>query len=166
MKIIFVVLILCTLSVLIMIITVEPAWLSDTNAFLKDFISHEILSVYGIFVGITLGSVSHIHLTLNRMEEARGKIFFDSTRREIQNSCFCLVVLFCTAVISLVIKSHVLDEERIVASINAFNLIVLLLNALVLWDVTRTTFMIRADIRPQRQAGAVPEKVAYNDDAT
>ena len=68
---------------LIATIICKPGWISDDNAFLRDFVSEYFLSVLGVILAISVPSMAQIHLSLNRIEESRGIESFQEVRAEI-----------------------------------------------------------------------------------
>lgn len=112
------------------------------NGFLKGFVNHELLGVLGVILAITLASAGNIHLTLNTLEEAAGKIFLMATRQAVKSSAYSLIFVFGLAVLLVTIKPHVGDSETATSLVNGFALILLLVNILVLTDLTQLVFRI------------------------
>ena len=133
----------------------EPQLISDRNRFLANFVNHEILNVYGVLVAITLANAAQVHLTLNRLEERRNRVYFDVVRRELQQDAFALVTTFCIAVVLLVMKGNV-DHEPSIAAINASALWILLIQIVLTWDVFAAVMGVAADLRKTRNS-AGPE---------
>lgn len=123
-----------------------PDWLSDRNRFLSSLMSHEILNVYGVLVAIALANAAQIHLTLNSLEERRGKTHFDPVRKELRDDAKLLVYSFLYAVIILIIKG-MLHTEREIAAVNGILLLVLFIHLLVTWDLFISVMHISAFIR-------------------
>lgn len=123
----------------------SPSWLSDGgNSFLKNFINHEILNVYGVLVAITLTNAAQVHLSLNRLEERRGDpSFFAEVRAELVQDAIWLIATFVIAVVALIVKG-VLDGERTTALINAIALCLLFSQIMISWDVFRSVMNVSA----------------------
>ncbi len=75
--------------VAISLLAARPDWISDHNAFLKNFVNHEFINVLGVTLAITLASAAQIHLALNRIEEKhRVRDALAGTRRELRQSTY------------------------------------------------------------------------------
>ena len=53
---------ICAVAVWIVLVFSTPWVLSDQNAFLEAFVSHELLSLLAVVVTITLASAANLHL--------------------------------------------------------------------------------------------------------
>lgn len=133
-------------GVLMSVVAVRPAWLSDRNEFLQNFVNHEYLNILGVILAITLASLSQAHLTLNRIEEQRGYEFFGDTRREIKEAAYWLIALFMTGFVITLAKPLLCTSETTVAVANALAVFILTMYVLVLVDITMAMFDIKAEI--------------------
>jgi hypothetical protein len=138
---------------LLTISVVSPAYLDDTNSFLKGFVTHELLGVLGVILAITLASASQVHLTLNRIEEHYQRKFLVATRTNLKQDTIWLIIFFACAVVLLVVKSMVPQTPVFQAIINSLAIILVLLNILVLVDLTQLVFAIEAIIDEKKDAG-------------
>ena len=127
----------------IVISIAEPWVLSDQNSFFKDFVNHELLSVLGVIMAITLASTANLHLELNRIENAAKRAILTRTRAAVRYSAFSMIVCFAFAVIVVVMKPHLPKSEIAMSLINGSALLIVLFNILVLADLTKLAFSIK-----------------------
>lgn len=125
------------------IVLKSPAMLSDSNTFLKSLVGPDLLAVLGIMVTITLGSAASIHFELNKLEERQGSPGkFPKARKALHRSVYSLLFLFVSAVALLVTKGGLPPRDTIgQALVNGGALLIVLFNALVLFDITRMAFV-------------------------
>jgi hypothetical protein len=137
-------LLIAVATILIVVVIVEPEWLSDKKAFVKDFMSKDILSVLGIILTITLASAAQLHLEFNKIEETAGKRFLLNSRRKVHQAAYALIFTFVFAVILLVVKPIVCDpfSDRSQAALNAIGIFTLWMNVLILIELTQAAFSI------------------------
>jgi hypothetical protein len=122
-----------------------PAVLSDDNAFLKNFINHEMLNILGVIVAITLASAAQLHLTLNGIEERLGiPNCFLKTRAGVQSSVYWLIGLFLIALLLMVIKPLVALSHWSQTIANGAAIIIVVWNALILVSLTQAVFAVSA----------------------
>jgi hypothetical protein len=133
-------------GVLVVVVAARPAWLSDSNEFLRNFVNHEYLNVLGVILAITLASLSQAHLTLNRIEEQRGYEFLGETRREIKEAAFWLIALFVAGFIIALAKPLACTSETSTAIANALAIFILTMYVLILVDITMAVFDLKANI--------------------
>lgn len=133
-------------SLMVALIAATPTWLGDSNSFLKNFVNHEYINTLGVILAITLASLSQIHLSLNRIEEKRQKIFLDSARSEIKSNATWLLVLFVIGVLLVVAKPIVGGPNRASGFFNGCCILILGLNVMIFWDVTRSVFTIKPEL--------------------
>ena len=124
----------------------RPDWLSDHNAFLKDFMNHELLAVLGVIVTITLASAANLHLEFNRLEDAFGEAFEDA-RKATKSYAYMLISLFVLALALVVIKPIAATNVHIEALFNGAGILIISLNILALLDLTIAVFEISPDRR-------------------
>lgn len=128
----------------------SPKFLSDDgNSFLKGFVTHELLGVLGVILAITLASASQVHLTLNKIEEEYGKRRFVKTRANIKQASSWLIVLFAGAVALLIIKPLLPQTPVFHAAANSVAIMIVLLEILILVDLTQLVFAIEAIIKDE-----------------
>lgn len=143
-------LIIVTAGVLLTISLCAPSYLDDVgNGFLKGFVTHELLGVLGVILAITLASASQIHLTLNRIEEAYQQRRFLKTRSNIKQGVAWLIILFAAAVVLLIVKSVLPQTPVFQAISNSVAILVVLMEILILVDLTQLVFAIQAIIKEE-----------------
>ena len=118
-----------------------PHWLSDDNAFLRNFVNHELLATLGFIAAVTLASAASLHLELNRLEDATNQIFTRS-RRSVCLSAYSLLILFGGAII-LVVAKPLLPASPIAAALaNSGALLIIYFYLSVMWDLIATVLAI------------------------
>lgn len=127
---------------LISLVACRPEWIGDGNGFMKNFVNHEFLNILGVFLAITLASLTQAHFSLNKLEERRGREF-SNTRREIKEAATYLVVLFVAGFIVVSVKPLIPGEVAEAVS-NSLSVIILAFYIMVLHDVTIAVLSIRA----------------------
>lgn len=136
------------LSVLAILISVvscaKPEWLSDRNSFLKGFVNHEMLSVLGVIVTITLASSANLHLELNRIED-RTEESFPEARFANKSYAYLLIFLFFFSLVLVFFKPIIAYNEHIQAAFNGAAMWIIMLNILALLDLTSAVFAIPAN---------------------
>lgn len=118
-------------------------WLSNRNAFLAGFVNQELLAVLGVIVTITLASAASLHLELNRLEEAHGE-GFDEARKATRWYAYLLIWLFLGAIALVIIKPVAATTAFIEAIFNSLAILIIVLNAMALMDLTGAVFQIPA----------------------
>ena len=143
MKTVYWVLVIIFTAALAVTSFVTPELLSG-NEFLNAFMGDSLLNVLGVILAITASSAAHLHLKFNDLEEKHKQLYvFDGARREIRSDTFFLMWSFCFAVVVLIVRSADFASDAMVKSIcNSLGLIVLLLNILILVDITDAIFSI------------------------
>lgn len=137
----------------IVVAAVRPTWLGDENAFLQDFVNHELLNILGVILAITLASLGQMHLKLNDIEE---KILertgegldgpeMQNMRAELKSSAKWLIGLFASALVLVVVKPLIISCGVSASFVNGAALWIVLFNILVLADVTFSVFRIEGD---------------------
>jgi hypothetical protein len=124
-----------------------PDSLSDTNLFLKAFVSGGLLDVLGVILAITLSSAGQLHLTLNEIEEKHNKLIFGRMRPTIRRATTALIVLFVIAVALVSAKPLLAQTAATQTIFNGFALFVLLWNVLLLVSLTQGIFAIKPEIK-------------------
>jgi len=143
MKNLFLITIVVFTGVVLCISFAMPTFLSQ-NEFLSGFINHEILNILAVIMTVTAASAANIHLTFNSFEDKLGERgMFDGARREINSNVYWLIGAFSASIVALIIKSAITPSDLSISLINSFCLVLLLVNILVLIDVTKTTLNIR-----------------------
>ena len=133
--------------VLASMVTCRPAWMSDDNQFLREFVNHEYLNVLGVIFAISLASLAQAHLSLNRIEEQRQEEYFNETRREIKKAAHLLIGLFGLAVVIVIGKPLACTTQTETAIANSFAIFILAMYVLVLLDITMAVFDLKPDIK-------------------
>ena len=130
-------------SVIVIVLSVRNPIFLVENQFLKNFINHELLNILAVIATVTAASAANIHFAFNRLEETIGKPGdFKDARKEIYYGVYLLIGLLLAAIVILIIRSFAIDNIYIVSLLNGTGLIFLLINILVLIDVTSTVFSI------------------------
>lgn len=138
---------IASLTVVMICAICKPAYLSDQNDFLRNFVNHELLALLGIIMTITLASAAQLHLEFNKFEERAGKRFLTKTRQGVMHGAFGLIFGFLLAVALVILKPLLPHSEPAVAIANGLALIILLFNVLILLDLTQLAFAIKPDIK-------------------
>lgn len=129
---------------------VWPSVLAE-NVFLKNFVNHEILSLLVVVLTITFASVANIHLTISqtqtKIEDAqeRKRIeeqFAKPLRRETASSAWLLFWAFVVCFLAVLVKGQFGEVERAVSAVHAVALIVIFINAAVLYDIYGAVFAL------------------------
>lgn len=141
-RVISICLLIVSFGTIACIAAAAPRWLDDSNRFLKAFVGHELLSILGIILAITLASASQIHLKFNDIEEKAGKNFLEESRNELATSAYALIASFFVAIILVSVKSLFVDHGFGIAFVNGLALWLLLFNLLILLDITVGIFSI------------------------
>jgi len=131
--------------VVVVLSAVSPNVLSDNNAFLKNFINHEILNVLGVILAITIASAGQLHLTLNSIEEKHSAPnHFVKTRNGIRSASYGLVWLFFVELVIVVIKPLLCAEGWAQSIFNGASLMVVICSVLALVSIVQAVFAIKA----------------------
>lgn len=147
MKYVFYTIFFGAAAILGAVIVCRPELLAG-NVFLRGFINHELVNILSVIVTVTAASGANLHLSFNRAEEALGREgLFQSARREVTKSVMILLVAFGATIVTLIFRSYWLDHETVLATFNAACLMILLLNVLVLIDLTTAIFELHPFIR-------------------
>lgn len=143
------VIVLCMIAVLSCCVISAPEFISDKNSFLRSFVSDQMLSVVGFMMTITLASAANLHLEFNKIEERYQRVGLQKARHEVHSSAYWMIGVFTSSVFLVVLKPIFSCGDRSQAICNSIAIIILLLNILVLVDLTRTAFGIKAEIKPK-----------------
>ena len=130
-------------------ISVCAPWVlsDDSNSFLKNFVNHEMLGFLGVIVTITLASTATLHLELNKLEEAAQIVVFGATRRKIHLSAYSLIAALILAFVLVVTKPLFGSSAIATSLVNSGAIIIILFNVLVLFDITKSAFALKANVR-------------------
>ena len=145
-KVVYICSIVVSFLAMILVVIFAPHWLSDSNGFMKKFMTHEILNIFGVILAITLASAAQIHLEFNRLEERWGSRKLEKARDEIKQGSIFLVIVFGLSVVLLILKSILDSYERLQAGFNGFLLLLLLANMFTLLDMLNTVFVIKSQV--------------------
>lgn len=145
MKILFGVLTIVVAAALTTISVITPDVLSQ-NAFLVNFINHEILNILSVIVTVTLVSITQVHLEFGRIERRLKEKVFPDARRELNQTTWALGLSFIFALIALILKGG-LDSENLMAIslFNSFCLILLLIATLSMIDIVLIMHIISSE---------------------
>jgi hypothetical protein len=135
----------------IVISTVRPSALNDQNAFLRNFINHELINILGVILAITLASVANIHLAFNRIEERyNAPDALSKSRGNLKKAAYWLIGLFVAGIVIVVSKPMASDPSTptLEALFNSAGLLVLLWQVLILVSLMQLVFMIKPEFPP------------------
>lgn len=121
----------------------KPELLGNSNKFLHELVGANLISIIGIIVTITLASTANIQLQISRAEERLGKEIFKETRDRMRISSFVLILTLILAVMISIVKPFVMGHLSLEVLVNSLAVILILLDVLILWDVTQAVFDIR-----------------------
>ena len=135
---------IAAVAVVIVIAGSAPHLLSDDgNSFLKGFVNHELLSILGVILAITLGSAAQLHLTFNKIEEDYQRLnALSNSRRSVHGSAFWLIGFFIFAILSVLTKPLIAKNAWSQALFNGVGIIILIAYVLILIDLLKTAFSI------------------------
>ena len=122
----------------------HPQWLSDDNSFLKGFVNHELLSVLGVIVTMTLAWPARLHLELNRMEDGTGEEFKEA-RSATKAYAYLLIGLFTVSLALVVLKPLLAINQNLEAVFNGGAILIIALNILSWLDLTGAVLAIPSD---------------------
>ena len=71
----------------LVVVAARPEWASDQNSFLRNFVTHEFLSLLGVILAITLASVANIHLEFNKIEERYQRVGTQPIQYQFEKEC-------------------------------------------------------------------------------
>lgn len=131
------------MTVLLSISFCAPWLLDDRNDFLKQFVGSDFLATLGFILTVTLASSANLHLELNKIEAETGAEF-KKTRKSVAASAYSLMVIFCLAIVIVVIKPLLPKFPPNRAVINSLALVCIYFNISVLLDLTKAVFKIPA----------------------
>ena len=129
---------------------VEPAHLAS-NKFLDEFVSHEIMAFLIVVLTITFASVANIHLAVSRMQsgirdaKARDELereFATPLKAETRSSAYVLFWAFCVCACALLAKGQFPENEYVKAIVHSIAVVVVVANAMILYDIYRTVFAL------------------------
>lgn len=83
---------------------VSPVPLSDKNAFLAGFVTHEFLSFMGVVVTITLASAANLFVEMNKLEDRHDREIFPEAKCDVRDSAYALVGALVASVVVVVVK--------------------------------------------------------------
>jgi len=119
-----------------------PYYLSDDgNTFFKNFATHELLSVLGVIVTITLASAANLHLALNKLQDEIDDDFTEA-RAAIRLSSHALIAAFVLAGVLVMAKPTAVPTQTVTALFNSGVVLLLVFSVAVLWDLTAAVFDI------------------------
>jgi len=123
----------------------QPSVLSDQNSFLKNFVNHELVSVLGVMLAITVASASNITIELRKMESQYGVAgSFKGTRLEVEKGAFALIYIFALS-FALVLLKDVFKKawgDTGESLINGFALFFVFWTVMILYSLMTLAFQI------------------------
>ncbi|MFJ5487652.1 hypothetical protein ACIKTA_08525 [Hansschlegelia beijingensis] len=125
----------------------QPQWVSDQNSFLAGFVNHELLSVLGVILALTLGSIANIHLEFNRLEERYNAVFLNKSRANLRKNAYWLISLFVAAIVIVVVKPIASQGAASQGVFNVLAMLVVLWHILILISLSDLVFAMIADVR-------------------
>lgn len=149
-KVALTVIILILIAVGITVSLFWPSVLAD-NQFLANFVNHNLLSLLVVILTITFASVGNIHLSISKTQTSiqdagkRAEIeeqFAKPLQAETESSAWLLFWALVACVVILLIKGSFADYVFIVSATHAAALILLFINAAVLYDIYGTVFAL------------------------
>lgn len=121
------------------------------NEFLKGFVTYEIMSFLIVIVTVTFASVANIHLSISRTQAAikdattRKKIeedFAKPLKDETRSSAWLLFAGLIVCTVDLLVKGQFPKAEFVASLANGVAVLVLITNAVVLYDIYSTVFAL------------------------
>lgn len=150
MRVFWIIALLVGVSVVATLSIFFPSILAS-NGFLRSFITYEIMPFLIVILTITFASVAQIHLSVSTTQtsikdaETRKKIednFAKPLRAETQSSAWLLFWALVICTISLLVKGEYPKVEAVQSATNGIGLLVLITNAVVLYDIYSTIFAL------------------------
>jgi hypothetical protein len=142
-----------------------PSYLADSgNAFLKDFMDNDVLSVLGFITALSNASILSIFLHLNYLDD-EAQFAGTNVRRTLRLSGLSLIVVFLIAFAIVIVKPIAPELIQLSAVLNSFGILCVVFSLSVLRDILITVTKIptvRAIKKAQqenqrREAGKVTE---------
>ena len=137
--------ILVIAGVLVSISICKPSLLAS-NAFLKDFINHEILNIHAVIVTVTLVSITQIHLEFSKIERKFDRKIFDDSRREVNRTTSILVGTLIVMVVILIWLGGLSNNDTMTSLLMSFNIVLLFSGVLAMVDIIRTIYIIASEM--------------------
>lgn len=150
MKVVWTVLLIFGVAVVLTLSAFCPKILAE-NKFLVGFVTYEIMSFLIVIVTVTFASVANIHLSISktqagvsdeavrkRLEEQFARPLRDDTR----SSAWLLFWSMVICAIALLIKGQFPTEQHVVSAVHGVAILVLITNAVVLYDIYETVFAL------------------------
>ncbi len=131
----------------LVLVAARPEWVSDQNTFLADFVDHELLSLLGVILAITLASVANIHLEFNKIEERYGKHGLTQSRLNLKKSAYWLIGLFLLGVVVVTVKPLLDGGPTAEGIANMAAMLIVLWHVLILISLTQLVFAIPPEFR-------------------
>ena len=129
------------------LVACAPWTISDGNAFLKGFVNEEFLGFMGVVVTITLASAANLYIELNKLEDKLDEAAFQKSKSDVRHSAYALIGTLVAAILLVIVKPLLIENERTMAFINGVALTILLFAVMILIDLTQAAFSLdpRAD---------------------
>lgn len=121
----------------------------NANAFLANFINHEILALQGVVATVSLVSITQAHLEFTRVERRIKSKIFGAARKEINHTAVVLVGSFLLMIGLLFINGsvEVKNAPTVAALCKSANLVLLIASILAMGDIIRISYEL-ADNEP------------------
>jgi hypothetical protein len=120
----------------------RPALLAE-NAFLLNFVNHELINTMCVIATITLASTSQIHLHFNAIEERFKKQGLSRTRAGVRQAAYGLIALLGLTVVLVTVRPAPGQHLEFLAFCNGMALFILFWSILILLSITRLVFAIK-----------------------
>jgi uncharacterized membrane protein YraQ (UPF0718 family) len=125
----------------------HPEFLDDSKQFFKDLLSKDMLPILGIILTISLASVAQLHLEFNKIEERRGRLFLGQTRKALRGAAYMLIGTFVAGIVVVSLKSILAGDNSVSQALfNSIGVLLLILNVIILCDLTSAAFSIGPEI--------------------
>lgn len=148
MRTIFYCSLICLSAIVIVLSATAPNVLGNENDFLRGFVTHELLSILGVIVAITLASSANLHLKFNEIEEKYGQPGgLADTRRRVHQGAYWLISLFLVSVLIVVLKPNFVGSPWAESLINGSCIVILVWSVLIMVAITRLIFSIKPDTK-------------------
>lgn len=130
-----------TISVCIVLTAATPNLLSDSNSFLRAFVTHELVAFMGIIVTISLSSASAIYLELGRIGRDK-QIDVSRPKKGVRATAVSLVIALVVSIVIAIVKSFSVGQLYLEASINSSAIVLVVFSTLLLTDLVQAGFSV------------------------
>lgn len=133
------------------------------NEFLKNYVTHEILSLLSVTMTITFASVANIHLAITKslrlsVKDSKVRARIEKShvapmRREINSSAWLLFWAFLIIFAAVFVKGEWPQNKYVLSLVHGLGIVATIINMLVIRDIYWMTFILAAD-PPSPTSGA------------